>query len=48
MSSGTLEEIWGERALLAPAFACAIGVGYLPLLRRMIAAGEVSERQPVS
>lgn len=32
MSSGTLEEIWGERALLAPAFACAIGVGYLPLL----------------
>lgn len=32
MKSGTLKEIWGERGLLAPAFACAIGVGYLPLL----------------
>ena len=32
MRFGTLKEIWGERELLAPAFACAIGVGYLPLL----------------
>ncbi len=32
MSSGALSGIWKERRLLGPAFAAAIGVGYLPLL----------------
>lgn len=32
MTFDTLNNIWEERQLLAPAFACAMGVGYLPLL----------------
>jgi len=30
--AGTLRELWSERGLLGPAFAGAIGIGYLPLL----------------
>lgn len=32
MTAGTLRELWQERGRLGPAFATAIGVGYLPLL----------------
>lgn len=32
VSRGALRELWSERGLLGPAFAGAIGVGYLPLL----------------